>query len=347
MALDPATVRVLREWRRRHTESERLAGAGVDGTSRVFTREDGTELHPERVSERFDRLMKCSGVPRLTLHGLRHTHATLALQAGVHPKVVQERLGHSSVAFTLDRYSHAIPAMQEDAASAVARGSSASNSAHSRQPGNRTIVYVDGFNLYYGALKGTPYRWLDLGALCTRLLPSDHVVAIKYFTAQVVPRPGKPQTAQRQQVYLRALETVPNLSIHYGHFLTRQVPRRLVKPPRRGSPTRLVWNTEEKGSDVNLASYLLIDGFRARYDLAVVISNDGDLKEPIRFVRDDLQAPVGSAEPTEPQLGAIAEPTPAWLVLQAHSARSRCGKPVRVHATRPERQLPQASRLVG
>lgn len=170
----------------------------------------------------------------------------------------------------------------------------------------RTIVYVDGFNLYYGALKRTPYRWLDLGALCARLLPKDQVVAIKYFTAQVVPRPGKPQTAQRQQVYLRALQTIPDLSINYGRFLTRKVPRRLVKPPRRASATRLVWNTEEKGSDVNLASYLLIDGFRARYDLAVAISNDGDLKEPVRFVRDDLQAPVGILNPHQNRSWALS-----------------------------------------
>jgi len=121
VALDPATVRVLREWRR-HRLEERLAwGPAWADTDRVFTREDGTDLHPERVSERFDRLVEGSGLARLTLHGLRHTHATLAFQAGVHPKVVQERLGHSSVAFTLDRYSHAIPAMQEDAAATVAR----------------------------------------------------------------------------------------------------------------------------------------------------------------------------------------------------------------------------------
>jgi integrase len=121
VALDPATVRVLRGWRRRRLE-ERLAwGPTWTDTGRIFTREDGTDLHPERASERFDRLVATSGLPRVTVHGLRHTHATLALQAGVHPKVVQERLGHSSVAFTLDVYSHAIPAMQQDAAAAVAR----------------------------------------------------------------------------------------------------------------------------------------------------------------------------------------------------------------------------------
>ena len=121
VALDPGTVRVLRSWRQSQLE-ERLAwGPAWTDTGRVFTRENGTDLHPERVSERFDRLVKASDLPRLSLHGLRHTHATLALQASVHPKVVQERLGHSSVAFTLDRYSHAIPAMQEEAAAAIAR----------------------------------------------------------------------------------------------------------------------------------------------------------------------------------------------------------------------------------
>ena len=169
----------------------------------------------------------------------------------------------------------------------------------------RTLVYVDGFNLYYGALCPTPqrptgYRWLDLGALCARLLPNDQVVGIKYFTALVTSAPwksGQPRQSVSQRTYLRALKTVPDLTIHYGHFLSHPVKRRLVKPPRRGSPFCEVWHTEEKGSDVNLASHLLIDGFRARYDLAVVISNDGDLKEPVHFVRHDLNVPVGVLNP--------------------------------------------------
>lgn len=165
----------------------------------------------------------------------------------------------------------------------------------------RVIVYVDGFNLYYGSLRGTPYRWLDLGTLCSRLLPRDQIVGIKYFTAKVGPRPWKPgpqpEASLHQELYLRALGTVPNLSCHFGHFLTHAVPRRLVNPPGRGKKRQMVWNTEEKGSDVNLASHLLIDGFRARYDVAVVVSNDGDLKEPVHFVRTDLQAPVGVLNP--------------------------------------------------
>jgi hypothetical protein len=172
----------------------------------------------------------------------------------------------------------------------------------------RTLVYVDGFNLYYGCLRDAPeLRWLDLGELCRRLLrPDSDIVGIKYFTARVEPRPGNPQQAQRQQVYIRALQTIPGLSVHYGHFITKQATRRLVRPGRRGRKYATVWVTEEKGSDVNLASHLLVDGFRARYDLAVVVSNDGDLKEPIRFVREDLRAPVGVLNPHDNRSWALS-----------------------------------------
>jgi integrase len=121
IALDPGTVRALRQWRKQQLEERMAWGVVWTDTGRVFTRENGGDLHPTRVSETFDRLVRHAGVPRIRLHDLRHGHATLALAAGVHPKVVQERLGHSSVAFTLDRYSHVVPAMQEDAAATVAR----------------------------------------------------------------------------------------------------------------------------------------------------------------------------------------------------------------------------------
>ena len=85
-----------------------------------FCREDGTPLHPDAFSDAFWRHAKAAKLPRIRFHDLRHTHATLALAAGVHPKVVSERLGHASITITLDTYSHAIPAMQETAATLVA-----------------------------------------------------------------------------------------------------------------------------------------------------------------------------------------------------------------------------------
>jgi hypothetical protein len=98
------------------------------------------------------------------------------------------------------------------------------------------IVYVDGFNLYYGALKKTPYKWLDLGRLCGAMLPNDSILAINYYTTRISARPGNPSGPTDQQMYLRALRTVPNLSIAYGHFLTHSVPMVLtgVTPIKKG-----------------------------------------------------------------------------------------------------------------
>jgi integrase len=86
----------------------------------VFTHEDGTPLHPDATSDTFDRAVNKSGLPKIRFHDLRHTWACLALRAGESPKIVSERLGHASVAFTLDVYAHAIPGWGADAAATVA-----------------------------------------------------------------------------------------------------------------------------------------------------------------------------------------------------------------------------------
>ncbi len=157
------------------------------------------------------------------------------------------------------------------------------------------VVYVDGFNLYYGSLKRTPYKWLDLGRLCSAMLPTDRVIAINYYTARISARPGNPTAPNDQQIYLRALRTIPNLSITYGHFLTHSVSMALTGV----MPTKRVWvdKTEEKGSDVNLASHLLRDAFRGAFQAAVLITNDSDLAEPVRIVRQELNLPVGILNP--------------------------------------------------
>ncbi len=158
-------------------------------------------------------------------------------------------------------------------------------------------VYVDAFNLYYGSVKDTPYRWLDLDALCRRLFPSDEITRIRYFTAIVSARPGDPQQPQRQQTYLRALRTIPNLSIHLGYYLSHPARMPLAHPRRLGPKTVEIMKTEEKGSDVNLATFLLLDGFRNDYEVAAVISNDSDLKVPIEIVQTELGLRVGVVNP--------------------------------------------------
>lgn len=160
-----------------------------------------------------------------------------------------------------------------------------------------TIIYVDGFNLYYGALRNTPYKWLDLGTLFRNLLPSNEIVKIRYFTALVSGRPHDLDIPNRQKIYLRALRTIPNLEIKLGHYLSSVKSMPLATPPATGSPTVKVIRTEEKGTDVNIASYILWDAFQDRYDIAAIVSNDSDLEEPIRIVTEKMKKCVGIINP--------------------------------------------------
>ena len=104
---------------RQLVEQQESGDAWID-SGYLCTKEDGQPYHPEVVSRRFRQAVKRAMLPMIRPHDLRHTHATLALQAGIHPKVVSERLGHASISITLDTYSHAIPALQEEAAGRIA-----------------------------------------------------------------------------------------------------------------------------------------------------------------------------------------------------------------------------------
>lgn len=197
----------------------------------------------------------------------------------------------------------------------------------------RTHVYIDGFNLYYGCLKRTKCKWLDLNALCSRMLPSHSIAMIKYFTALVKSRPDDPNQRNRQLTYLRALKTIGNLRVIQGSFLESErclpisdscklsvpgkYPRKLIK----------VIKSEEKGSDVNIASHLLIDGFRRLYEVAVVISNDSDLAEPIRMVRSDLGLRIGIINPHEHH-SIILKPLATFLKRIRKSDLESCQFPV-------------------
>ncbi len=161
----------------------------------------------------------------------------------------------------------------------------------------KTFVYVDGFNLYYGAVKDTPFKWLDISKLCQLILPNHTILRIKYFTARVTGRPSDPGQPTRQQVFLRALATLPNLEIIYGHFLSNETFMPLAKPKPRGPKYAKVIKTEEKGSDVNLATHLIRDAFCGEFEAAVLVTNDSDLKEPVRLVRRELGCPVGIVNP--------------------------------------------------
>ena len=162
----------------------------------------------------------------------------------------------------------------------------------------RTFVYVDGFNLYYGALRGTAWKWLDLPALFSTILQSRHnILSVKYFTARVSGRPVDQSQPQRQDIYIRALQHHrPEVEVYFGHFLTNSVRMPLVRPVGNQRTAQVI-KTEEKGSDVNLAVHLLNDGWLDAYDCAVVVSNDSDIVESMRLVKDQHGKRIGLITP--------------------------------------------------
>lgn len=188
----------------------------------------------------------------------------------------------------------------------------------------RTFVYVDGFNLYYGSVRGTPYKWLNIVELCRRLMPENEIERVHYFTARVKPTQDDPRKSVRQQTFVRALETLPEIRVTYGSFLAsaKKMP---LSPPRRGrtddlddavvtlqpgGPTSaIVTHTEEKGSDVNIAARLVSDGFRGRFEVAAVLSADSDLALALELVIREAKRPVGvifSATRSSVRLDGIA-----------------------------------------
>jgi len=160
----------------------------------------------------------------------------------------------------------------------------------------KTIIYIDGFNFYYSTYRSPHqpdaknYKWLDFKKLLQNLLRSEHeIVAIKYYTANVSGL-HDPDQPTRQQTYLRALKTyTPEFEVHKGMFLTSK--RNMPRVKRPGS--ELVWYTEEKGSDVNLAVHLVNDGYKNLYSCAVVLSNDGDLREALKVAKNELEKKIG------------------------------------------------------
>jgi uncharacterized LabA/DUF88 family protein len=177
----------------------------------------------------------------------------------------------------------------------------------------RANFYVDGFNLYNGALRGSPYKWLDLAQLAAKLAPHCDVNQVRFFTAMVTG-----DQARRQDVYLRALRAQPATAVHTeGRFIDHTVTRPLAKKPspemaavlehclQPGSPwTALphpspnhwvrvsVRDRKEKGTDVNLATMLLVEAFTQACDEAYVISGDSDLQMPVTIVAGMMKVTV-------------------------------------------------------
>jgi uncharacterized LabA/DUF88 family protein len=166
-------------------------------------------------------------------------------------------------------------------------------------------VYIDGFNLYYGSLRNTKLKWLDLAALVSALFPRTTVGRLRYFTARVKSTVHDSHAPVRQATCLRALRTIPNVTIHEGRFAFRKVLlpqfpfayRDSSRPPQAVQ----VMKAEEKRSDVNLATHLLVDCYTNDCDEAIVISNDSDIALPVEMVVKQCGIAVHVVNPHEPR----------------------------------------------
>ncbi len=156
----------------------------------------------------------------------------------------------------------------------------------------RTYIYIDGFNLYYRSLKGTPYKWLDIESMCQHLLSDNaDIKAIKYFTARIKERTNSTGAVDRQHAYLAAIKAqCPLCEIIEGEYYIRKKKRKLRTPICKNNPTCFdnsivpVIEPEEKQTDVNIASHMIEDAWLDRYDQAVLITSDTDLTTALKFV---------------------------------------------------------------
>jgi len=160
----------------------------------------------------------------------------------------------------------------------------------------RVIAYIDGLNLFYSCLKGTPYKWLDLEKFCKSYLkPNQELVAIKYFSALVSSFKGDLSRTLRQDIYIQALRSNPQIEVQLGYFSIRRTKMPEAKDffeNEKITPVEVA-KTEEKGTDVNLAVQLVADAFHDRFDYAMLISNDSDMAHAIHIATKDCKKRVG------------------------------------------------------
>lgn len=190
----------------------------------------------------------------------------------------------------------------------------------------RTFVYVDGYNLYYGVLQGSPWKWLDLAALLAPLIaehtPGSNIVLIRYFTAPVIARLATRggRSVEAQNTYIRALRA-QGIDVQLGrHQLDAGfAPRQLPGTPPNRSDRVPVWVLNEKETDVRLALAMYRDAVRQRPDQIVLVSGDSDMVPALNALRSDFDIRIGLILPRRPDGG---RPTPAALPACAHWTRT-------------------------
>lgn len=217
----------------------------------------------------------------------------------------------------------------------------------------RTRVYIDGYNLYYGCLKGTPYKWLDLQVLFEQhILPSSGMpdtrsellpVSIKYFTATIIESAARAtDSVSSQDRYHRALERLYDgrIELIWGYYSQTQIKAKLVDPLAPAKWPRdcqevLVWKLEEKQSDVNLALQAYHDAITGAVDQVVIVTNDTDIAPALQLIRSHTPVTVGLVIPARQH---VRQPNKELQDL-AHWTRSHI-KPEELAASQLPRVIP-------
>lgn len=152
----------------------------------------------------------------------------------------------------------------------------------------RIVAYIDAFNFYYGLTKHSPYRWCNLYKLCQLLLPEGEIEKVKLFAAYSKEFTDNPGQSKRQNTYFQALRTIPQIELITSTYVISEKYLPLCDSPKEAPEKRKVRVPQEKGSDVNFATHLIVDASKNLYDMAAVFTNDSDLTEPLRAVRYDF-----------------------------------------------------------
>jgi len=193
----------------------------------------------------------------------------------------------------------------------------------------RVAGYVDGFNLYYGLLKGRRgLKWLDVFRLVELFAHGRDVVFVRYFTAAVRNPPWDPGKSSRQDTYLQALQaSYPDrVFVEQGVFLQYKARRPSVST---GEMVEVI-ESQEKGSDVNLATRLILDSFDDLYDIAIIVSNDSDLAVPIKEVRQRFGKQIWVVSPPRQVSQQLRQNADRYLRLRtSHVERCQLPDPVR------------------
>jgi hypothetical protein len=186
--------------------------------------------------------------------------------------------------------------------------------------GNTTAVYIDGYNLYYGRIRGTSYKWTDLVALSDRLLheqdPAGHVQIVRYFSAFCLAKFAShgAHSAIAQDRYLRAHEALhaerfmKTMGVHTHDRAGMSMPRYIEGSPYDRRDRVKVWKLEEKQTDVNIALAMYRDAASQRFSQQVVFSNDSDVEPVLQVIREDFpHIQLGVITPRRPPESGVPQ----------------------------------------